>query len=355
MPKPHDKVAFLGGEQACGPYDEESCVSAVSVPARAGRCGSRAPTRWAKAMEGAKTLEVQHRGIRRRIGIGTYAQVSTERERSVSAPALQVPGRQPGVLREVATPITGSPGKWWSVERKSEEVIRAMIGADNITRRSKGPLARCAIKQRPRLEAAEEPRRSLGPTANAVASGMRPVDCLGESRVRENLMHGSGRGGRKRVDDAQPLRSLGGISVARLSPTSHCKDSNRRETYEQVSFTFCGYTFWLRMAYNRNRHEAFTGFMPAISPGKLTAMSRRVASWRIHRRVNLTLDDLAPGINDPAGLVRILHCVPPERGEPTLQSHRPPSGAMGEVEVQATGAQRHAGTSVAERGPFSNP
>ena len=110
-------------------------------------------------------------------------------------------------------------------------------------------------------------------------------------------MHGSGRGGRKRVDDAQPLRSLGGISVARLSPTSHCKDSNRRETYEQVSFTFCGYTFRPRMAYNRNRHEAFTGFMPAISPGKLTAMSRRVASWRIHRRVNLTLDDLAPGIN----------------------------------------------------------
>jgi RNA-directed DNA polymerase len=26
-------------------------------------------------------------------------------------------------------------------------------------------------------------------------------------------------------------------------------------------------------------------------------MSRRVASWRIHRRKNLTLDDLAPGIN----------------------------------------------------------
>jgi RNA-directed DNA polymerase len=77
----------------------------------------------------------------------------------------------------------------------------------------------------------------------------------------------------------------------------YCKDSNRRGTYEQVSFTFCGYTFRPRKAYNKNRHEAFTGFMPAISPEKLTAMSRRVASWRIHRRVNLTLDDLAPGIN----------------------------------------------------------
>ena len=77
----------------------------------------------------------------------------------------------------------------------------------------------------------------------------------------------------------------------------YCKDSNRQGSYEQVSFTFCGYTFRPRKAYNHSRHVAFTGFMPAVSPGKLTVMSRRVASWRIHRRVNLTLDDLAAGIN----------------------------------------------------------
>ena len=77
----------------------------------------------------------------------------------------------------------------------------------------------------------------------------------------------------------------------------YCKDSNRQGSYEQVSFTFCGYTFRPRKAYNHSRHVAFTGFMPAVSPGKLTLMSRRVASWRIHRRVNLTLDDLAAGIN----------------------------------------------------------
>ena len=148
--KPHDKVAFMGGEQAYGPYDEESCVSVVIVPAKAVQCGSRAPRTRAKAMEGAKTLEVQHRGTRRRIGIGTHAQFSTERGRSVSAPAFMAPGRQPGVLREVATPITGCPGKWWSAERKSEEVILAVIGVDNITRRSEGPLARWAIRQRPR-------------------------------------------------------------------------------------------------------------------------------------------------------------------------------------------------------------
>ena len=77
----------------------------------------------------------------------------------------------------------------------------------------------------------------------------------------------------------------------------YCQDSNRRGTYEQVSFTFCGYTFRPRKAYNKNRHEAFTGFMPAVAPGKLTAMSRRVASWRIHRRTTLDLEDLAAEIN----------------------------------------------------------
>jgi RNA-directed DNA polymerase len=77
----------------------------------------------------------------------------------------------------------------------------------------------------------------------------------------------------------------------------YCKNSNRCGTYEHVSFTFCGYTFRPRKAYNKSRKVAFTGFLPAVSPEKLTAMSRRVSSWRIHRRVNLTLDDLAPGIN----------------------------------------------------------
>ena len=33
------------------------------------------------------------------------------------------------------------------------------------------------------------------------------------------------------------------------------------------------------------REEAFTGFLPAVSAGKLTEMSRRAAAWRIHRRV----------------------------------------------------------------------
>ena len=77
----------------------------------------------------------------------------------------------------------------------------------------------------------------------------------------------------------------------------YCKDSNRRRDYEEISFTFCGYMFRPRRAYNKRTGEVFTSFLPAVSPEKLTAMSRRVASWRIHRRTTLTLDDLAAPIN----------------------------------------------------------
>ena len=62
-------------------------------------------------------------------------------------------------------------------------------------------------------------------------------------------------------------------------------------------FTFCGYTFRPRKAYNTRTGEVFTGFLPAVSPEKLTAMSRRVASWRLHRRTTLDLEDLAAGTN----------------------------------------------------------
>jgi RNA-directed DNA polymerase len=78
----------------------------------------------------------------------------------------------------------------------------------------------------------------------------------------------------------------------------YCRDSRRRRAWNgPVSFTFCGYTFRPRKAYNKVSKEAFTGFLPAVAPGKLTDMSRRVASWRLPRRTTLTLNDLAAAVN----------------------------------------------------------
>jgi group II intron reverse transcriptase/maturase len=77
----------------------------------------------------------------------------------------------------------------------------------------------------------------------------------------------------------------------------YCKDSRRRLDFGQVSFTYCGYTFRPRKAYNKVEGKAFTGFLPAASPDKLTDMSRKAAAWRLHRRTNSTLDDLAREVN----------------------------------------------------------
>ena len=81
----------------------------------------------------------------------------------------------------------------------------------------------------------------------------------------------------------------------------YCKDSNRRGNYEQVSFTFCGYTFRPRKAMNKRQGVAFTSFLPAVSPGKLSEMSHRAASWRLHRRTNMTLTGLATEVNPVIG------------------------------------------------------
>ena len=90
-------------------------------------------------MDGVKTLDVQHPGTRRRMEGGTVVQLITEQERSVSAPALwpQVADLRCSVA---AKPISGDPVKWWSVERKSEEGIVAVIDVDNTTRLLSVPL-----------------------------------------------------------------------------------------------------------------------------------------------------------------------------------------------------------------------
>src|SRR5450631_1515594 len=77
----------------------------------------------------------------------------------------------------------------------------------------------------------------------------------------------------------------------------YCKDGRRPLEYEQVSFTFCGYVFRPRKAYDKKRKQGYTRFLPAVAPGKLTDVSRKVASWRLHRRTTLTLDDLAGVVN----------------------------------------------------------
>jgi group II intron reverse transcriptase/maturase len=79
----------------------------------------------------------------------------------------------------------------------------------------------------------------------------------------------------------------------------YCRDDRRRLGYEHEheAFMFCGYAFRPRKAFNKDQKRAFTRFLPAVDPGKLTDMSRKVASWRLHRQTTLTLTDLAEEVN----------------------------------------------------------
>lgn len=87
----------------------------------------------------------------------------------------------------------------------------------------------------------------------------------------------------------------------RLHPTKtrvvYCKDDNRRGEHEHTSFTFLGFAFRPREAVNGKTGMHFTSFSPAISPEALKAKSDRLRALRIHRRTDLSLDDLARWLN----------------------------------------------------------
>jgi RNA-directed DNA polymerase len=76
----------------------------------------------------------------------------------------------------------------------------------------------------------------------------------------------------------------------------YCQDGRRRGEHEHTSFTFLGYTFRARKARGKNGRY-FTGFMPAVSAEALKAKSVRLRGMRIHRRTDLSLEDLARWLN----------------------------------------------------------
>lgn len=72
----------------------------------------------------------------------------------------------------------------------------------------------------------------------------------------------------------------------------YCKDANRQGSYEQEKFTFLGYEFRPRWAKNR-RGEHFVSFLPAISEKAATKIRQEIRGWKLQRRSEKTLNDLA--------------------------------------------------------------
>jgi RNA-directed DNA polymerase len=72
----------------------------------------------------------------------------------------------------------------------------------------------------------------------------------------------------------------------------YCKDDDRRGSSEHTSFDFLGYTFRPRLSKSRfGKH--FLNFSPAVSGEAKTRMRREMRRWRVARRSDKSLTDLA--------------------------------------------------------------
>jgi RNA-directed DNA polymerase len=95
---------------------------------------------------------------------------------------------------------------------------------------------------------------------------------------------------------AERMREVG----LRLHPDKtrivDCKNGNRREEYDNTSFTFLGYTFRMRGA-RRKDGQMFSSFLPAVSRDALKKMGGVVRRWRINLRTTEDIAALAAWLN----------------------------------------------------------
>jgi len=76
----------------------------------------------------------------------------------------------------------------------------------------------------------------------------------------------------------------------------YCKDDDRRGSAEHERFDFLGYTFRPRLS--KSRHgKHFVNFSPAVSDDARRAIGREIRRWRLNRRSDKTLTDLARMVN----------------------------------------------------------
>lgn len=85
-----------------------------------------------------------------------------------------------------------------------------------------------------------------------------------------------------------------------LHPTKtrivYCKDANRKEEHENISFDFLGYTFRPRLSQNR-RGKHFVNFTPAISNKSKKSIRQKVRDWKLQLKAEKELIDLSMMFN----------------------------------------------------------
>lgn len=90
------------------------------------------------------------------------------------------------------------------------------------------------------------------------------------------------------------------ICKLELHPTKtkiiYCKDADRKEEHENISFDFLGYTFRPRRSKNR-WGKYFVNFTPAISNKSKKSIRQKVRGWKLQLKANKELFDLSMMFN----------------------------------------------------------
>lgn len=76
----------------------------------------------------------------------------------------------------------------------------------------------------------------------------------------------------------------------------YCKDANRKENHDHVTFDFLGYAFQPRKSINK-RGECFLSFLPAISRKACKRIGQTMRAWWKTSRTDKTLEGIAAMIN----------------------------------------------------------
>jgi len=83
---------------------------------------------------------------------------------------------------------------------------------------------------------------------------------------------------------------------AEKSRIVYCKDANRPEAYEDISFDFLGFTFRPRRCASE-KHGIHPNFLPAISRSSMKAINREIRSWHMQLKNDKSLEDLSNMFN----------------------------------------------------------
>jgi RNA-directed DNA polymerase len=76
----------------------------------------------------------------------------------------------------------------------------------------------------------------------------------------------------------------------------YCKDVNRQEAFENIQFTFLGYTFRPRKAVDKYG-RVYVNFLPAVSRDALKAMRQTIRGWHLQLKCDKELKELSAMFN----------------------------------------------------------